>query len=239
MGRSGLVTALAVGSMLATAGATSGQEHSRPNSTVGISFVTGQPVGDLALFFDQGFGVQLDGSFPMSSGGHLRLRTDLGLLVYGHERLRYCYTLPIGCRIEEDVTTMNNIVYVGIGPELALPMGPLEPYVYGTTGLSYFATVSSLGDGWGHVDWGETTNYSDLLIAFKLGGGIRLRVAPGRRPVSLDFGVERHRNGIADFLAEGDIVDNPDGSITLHPNQSQANLTTFRFGLSVGLGGGD
>ena len=237
MGRVSLVTALAIGSTLVMTSETAAQERSRPGGSVRFSFVSGEPVGELALFFDHGFGAQLDAAWPMSSDGRVRLRADLGWLVYGHERLRYCYSVPIGCRIEEDVTTMNNIVYIGIGPEVGLPMGPLEPYAYGTTGLSYFATVSSLGDGWGHADWGETTNYSDLVIAFKLGGGIRLRVAPGTRPVSLDVGVERHRNGIADFLTEGDIVDNPDGSITLYPNRSEADLTTFRFGLSVGVGG--
>ena len=237
MGRVGHVTALAIGSVLVVTSATAAQERSRPHGAVGFSFVTAEPVGELALFFDHGFGVQADGAWPMSSEGHLRLRGDLGVLVYGHERLHYCYSVPIGCRIEADLTTMNNIFYVGIGPELALPLGPLEPYVYGTTGLSYFATVSTLGDEWGHADWAETTNYSDLVMAWKLGGGMRLRVSRGPRPVSLDFGVERHRNGIADFLTEGDIVDNSDGSITLYPNRSEADLTTFRFGISVGVGG--
>ena len=174
----------------------------------------------------------------MSSDGRLRLRADIGVLVYGYERLRYCYSVPIGCRIEADLTTTNNIVYAGIGPEVALRLGALEPYLYGTTGLSYFTTVSSLGDEWGRADWAETTNYSDLVMAWKLGGGMRMRVNRGSRPVSLDFGVERHRNGVADFLTEGDIVDNPDGSITLYPNRSEADLTTFRFGISFGIGGG-
>jgi hypothetical protein len=174
----------------------------------------------------------------MSTDGRLRLRGDLGFVNYGHERLRYCYSTPFGCRVEADLTTTNNIIYAGIGPELALRVGALEPYAYATTGLSYFATVSSLGDEWGYADWAETTNYSDLVMAWKLGGGMRLRLSRGARPVSLDFGVERHRNGTADFLTEGDIVDNPDGSVTLYPNRSEANLTTFRFGVSVGFGGG-
>lgn len=237
MGRGGFVTALAVASTMATAGGVAGQERSEPRGAWGLSFVTGQPVGELALFFDHGFGAQLDGTWPMSSDERLRLRADFGALVYGYERLRYCYSVPIGCRIEADLTTMNNIVYGGIGPELALRLGALEPYVYGTTGLSYFTTVSSLGDEWGRADWAETTNFSDLVVAWKLGGGMRLRVNRGYRPVSLDFGVERHRNGVADFLTEGDIVDNPDGSITLYPNRSEANLTTFRFGISFGFGG--
>jgi hypothetical protein len=218
-----------------TAGGAAAQEHSTARGGWGMSFVAAEPAGDLALFFDRGFGGQIDGGWPMSDDGRVRLRGDLGFVIYGHERMHYCYSVPVGCRIEADVTTMNNIVYAGIGPELALPAGPLEPYAYATAGVSYFATISSLGDDWGRADWAETTNYEDVVLAWKLGGGMRLRMSRGPRPVWLDFGVERHRNGVARFLTEGDIVDNPDGSVTLYPNRSEANLTTFRFGVSLGF----
>jgi len=213
-----------------------GQGRSGPRGAWGLSFVAAEPVGELALYFDNGFGAQINGSWPMSSDGAVRLRGDLGLLVYGHERLHYCYSVPFGCRIEADLTTTNSIVYAGVGPELALPLGALEPYAYATTGLSYFATVSSLSHDWGD-DGPGTTNYSDFVLAWKFGGGMRLRLGRGPRPVALDFGVERHRNGVAEFLTRGDIVDEPDGSITVYPNRSEANLTTFRFGISLGLGG--
>jgi hypothetical protein len=234
MTRGTLVTALTLGVL--AAGDAVAQERSDPRGAWGFSFVTAQPVGDLAFYFDRGFGGQIDGAWPMSDDGQLRLRADLGFLVYGYERLHYCYSVPFGCRVEADLTTTNGIAYIGIGPELALALGALEPYAYGTTGLSYFSTVSSISDEWDHLDW-DTTNYSDVVMALKLGGGVRLRLGRGRRPVSLDLGVERHQNGIAEFLTEGDIVDNPDGSITLYPNQSEANLTTFRFGVSWALGG--
>ncbi len=51
-----------------------------------------------------------------------------------------------------------------------------------------------------------------------------MRVSTGRTPVWLDFGVERHENGVAEFLTKGDIIDHPDGSITVLPNRSEANL---------------
>ncbi|MEQ1854850.1 MAG: hypothetical protein ABL963_00170 [Longimicrobiales bacterium] len=242
MRRGALTTALRVGAVVvatvpATTQVTAAQEHSEPRGAWGMSLVAAEPVGELAIFFDRGFGGQIDAAWPMSHDGRLRLRSDLGFLVYGYENLHYCYSVPIGCRIEADLTTMNNIVYGGLGPEVAFRVGALEPYAYATAGLSYFATVSSLGDEWSESDWAETTNYSDLVMAWKLGGGMRLRVSRGARPVSLDFGVERHRNGIAAFLTPGDIVDNPDGSITVYPNRSEANLTTFRFGVSMGIGG--
>jgi hypothetical protein len=236
MGRTTWMAGLALALTLAGVSEARGQEWTAPRGRLGLSFVAGDPVGDLNAFFDQGFGGQIEGAWAVTEDRRVRLRGDAGFLVYGHERLRYCYSVPIGCRIEADLTTTNNIFYFGVGPELALATGALEPYVYGTTGLSYFATISSLDGADGGPEWAETTNYDDVVMAWRVGGGMRLRVSSGRRPVALDFGVERHQNGIADFLTEGDIVDNPDGSITLFPNRSEANLVTFRFGVSIGLG---
>jgi len=228
-------TGLAIVGVLFANDQAAAQEYSEPRGFVGLSFVAGNPLGDLGTFFDQGFGAQLQGSWAMTEDRRLRLRTDFGGLVYGHERIAMCY--PTTCRIGVDLTTTNNIFFFGVGPEYAFTTGGFEPYVFGTMGLSYFATISSLSGQDEYQDYFDTTNYSDVVMAWKFGGGARVRVHDGRHPVSLDFSVERHENGIANFLTEGDILDNPDGSITLFPNRSEANLMTFRFGVSVGLGG--
>lgn len=231
------LTACALGLWLALAGSVESQERRNPRGFLGLAFVVGDPVGNLGLFFDDGFGGQLTGALPFADDGRLRLRADLGFLVYGHERLEFCH--PVSCRVGVDLTTTNTIFHAGVGPEYALATGVFEPYVYATTGLSYFATISSLSGDGDRDDFAETTNYDDVVMAWKIGGGMRLRVIDGHRPVSLDFGVERHQNGIANFLTEGDIVDNPDGTVTLFPNRSEANLVMFRFGVTIGLGGGD
>ena len=62
-----------------------------------------------------------------------------------------------------------------------------------------------------------------------------MRVGGGHNPVYLDFGVERHDNGIANYLTEGDIVDHSDGSVTIYPNRSEADLLSFRFGVAVSV----
>ena len=240
MRRGVVVTALTFVSFAFTAGGAGAQARSQretgPDGFLGVSFVAGHPIGELALFFDHGFGGQIDGAWPVSEDRRVRVRADLGVLVYGHERFGYCYATAFGCRVVgANLTTTNSIVYGGLGPEIAFTIEALEPYVYGTGGLSYFATVSSVDDAWGR-DLAQTTNFSDVVAAWKLGGGLRLRVSRGR-PVSLDFGIERHWNGIVDFLTEGDIVDNPDGSVTLYANRSIADLTTFRFGVTIGVGG--
>ncbi len=71
------------------------------------------------------------------------------------------------------------------------------------------------------------------------GAGLELRVSNGRNPVWLDFGADYHHNGVANYLREGDIVDQPDGSIVIFPNRGEANLWSFRLGATVGIGRGE
>ena len=47
-----------------------------------------------------------------------------------------------------------------------------------------------------------------------------------------DLGFEKVDNQVANFLTEGDVVDQPDGSVLLYPNRSDADLMTFRLGVS-------
>lgn len=207
----------------------------RPAGYFGLGIIGADPVGELAQYFDAGGGLQLEGSVPLEASNRLRLRGDLGFIIYGWERQRVCFSAPVGCRIQMDLNTTNNIFFGGLGPELVLGSGAFEPYVNAMVGFSYFATTSSLEGTWDDRDFANTNNFDDLVLARRVGGGVRWRIAGGRRPVSLDFGVERHQNGVADFLTKGDIEDHPDGSITVYPNRAEANLVTMRFGVSVGI----
>lgn len=202
-----------------------------PGGYFGFSFVAADAVGDLGTVVDQGFGFQLGGALPMAADGHLRIRADAGFVVYGLERIYYC---GFSCRVSSELTTTNNILFAGIGPELILSRGDVRPYVYGLTGLSYFVTSSSLDDHDGYGPYLQTTNYSDVVYGLKYGGGIRFRMGGDHRPIFLDLGVERHDNGVADYLTKGDIVDNPDGTVTLYPNRSDADLVSFRIGVTIG-----
>lgn len=215
------------------------QDYGRgPGGYIGFGIIGADPIGELGYHIDQGVGAQFEGAFPIEPTGHLRLRADFGFVVYGHERQYLCFSTPIGCRIGLDLTTTNSILFGGLGPEFVLAHGPVEPYVNASFGFAWFGTTSSLsGDADYYYDeFASSTNYSDGMFAWRVGGGMRLRVRGGRKPIHLDFGVERHENGVADFLTEGDIVDHPDGSITIYPRRSEADLLTYRLGVSFGVG---
>lgn len=247
-GSSRAAPALAVAALLAAAGPVEGQWREKddrrdawrdgPSAYLGVGFVAADPVGEFGHYVDDGFGLNLEARFPVSGAGPLALRLDGGFLIYGHERQAMCFPPPVGCRIGMDLNTYNTIAFVGVGPELA-GNGSVSPYVNGTLGLTWFYTNSSLS---GADDWDtnfNTTNYSDWVTALRAGGGVRFRVGGHpARPVLLDVGAQYHRNGQADYLREGDIVDYPDGTIELFPNRTETNLVTFNVGVSFGVGGG-
>ena len=232
-GDAGRATLVALAVLMGTALAVEGQR--RPAGTVGFGLIGADPVGELGAYFDLGGGGQFTGSVALDPSGLVRLRGDFGFIIYGYERQHMCWDAPVGCRIELDLNTTNSILFGGLGPEVVFANGPVEPYVNASLGFSYFATTSSLR---GELDWEDfasTTNYDDIVLAWRAGAGMRVKLGGSRKPVYLDLGVERHQNGIAHFLTEGDIQDHPDGSITLLPNRSEANLVVFRMGVSVGI----
>ena len=204
-------------------------QHRGPGGFVGLSFVAANPVGEMGTLVDNGFGIEIAGGAPMAAGGHLRMRVDLGAVVYGWERLYYC---GFTCRVGSDVTTTNSIVYGMVGPEIVLARGDIEPYVHAGAGLSYFVTSSQLDDNDGYGPYLDTTNYSDTVFGWRYGGGLRFR-AGGR--TYIDLGVEKVDNQVANYLTEGDVVDQPDGSVLLYPNRSDADLMSFRVGVSFAL----
>lgn len=175
----------------------------------------------------------------MDPAGAASLRVDLGFLNYGNETIRICVTTP--CRVTGDLTTSNNIVFGGIGPEFAVGSGgPIRAYANGSIGFAYFATTSSVEGANNDGDpFASDTNFEDATFAWNGGGGIQIRVSSGRNPVYLDFGARYHGNGEAEYLRKGDIQDLPDGSVVLNPQRSDTNLWTLRIGVSVGLSSGD
>jgi hypothetical protein len=163
------------------------------------------------------------------------LRVDASLLNYGHERQRVLLSPTIGGRIAVDLTTDNNIAFVGAGPQLGLPTGAVRPYVNGFVGVSYIFTESHVGGSSSGESFASTTNYDDASFAYGGGAGVYVPLGHRRNPISLDAGVTYRHNGAAQYLRRGDIVDNADGSISVYPVYSETNLLTFHLGATIGL----
>jgi opacity protein-like surface antigen len=210
------------------------QSYVPPGLHVGMDFIVGDPMGEFSEFVGAGYGADFRGRIALDPAGVLSLRGDFGFLVYGYESKRVCFE-GVGCRIQAELQTTNLIGFGGIGPELALPLPGARPYVNAQMGFSYFSTSSSLQDDWGGEPGFVTQNFGEGTVSWGLGGGIEVNLSKGRTPIDLNLGVRYHQNGRVKYLTEGDIVDNPDGSITLYPILSEANLMSYHFGVSIGI----
>ena len=89
-----LAGAVALAASLAASGAGAQRVEEEVPPTIGFSFTVGNAIGELGTYFDQGFGGQVHGVFPLHDRGIVRLRGDLGFLIYGVERQRHCFPRP-------------------------------------------------------------------------------------------------------------------------------------------------
>lgn len=206
-----------------------------PRGYLGGELMAATPQGEFRNHVGNGWGGGLHYLLRADRDGWLALRVDASLLNYGHERQRVPLSSTIGDRIWVDLVTDNDIAFIGAGPQLGLPTGAVRPYVNGFAGVSYIFTESSVRGSSSGDTFASTTNFDDASFAYGGGGGLYIPISRRRNPVSLDLGVTYRHNGTAEYLREGDIQDNPDGSITLYPQFSETNLLTFHLGVSVGL----
>ena len=201
----------------------------------GANVLFAQPVGEFADNVDFGFGILGRGTLDVGAPGVLGLRLDLGFVNYGNEEIQICITLP--CRVTGAITTSNDILLLGIGPEIGTGRGRVRAYTGASIGLAHFSTTSSVDgtDGLG-IPFAESTNYSDLTFAWRAGPGIEVLLHEGDEAlISLDLAATYHANGEATYLTKGDIVDLPDGSVELHPRKSKTDFWTIGLGVSAAI----
>jgi hypothetical protein len=227
-----------LGSLVPIAGAAQNPQliEGRPRAYFGLAAAVAQPRDEFANYVSIGGGLDAFLKVGLDARSIAALRLNGGFITYGSEKERVCLSTTVGCRIQVDLTTSNNIFLLGLGPELALPLGPVRIYGNGSAGFSYFWTESQVEGSSQAEPFASTENYGDGGFAWNLGGGIEVQVAVANgTPIALDFGVGYQKNGLREFLTEGGIIDHPDGSITLDVKRSQANFLLWRLGVSIGL----
>jgi opacity protein-like surface antigen len=193
----------------------------------GLAVVGGSPVGQFSDFVNENSvgGVNANLDVNLNRRGTVALRIDGSYLQYGTEH-RPLPLAATGGLLAGDMNTAFYIASLRAGPEFVLGTGRMRAYVFGTGGMSYFATSTSVGICCG------TTNYDDAVASFAGGGGLRVDLS---HHMSLDLGATFVRNGAVSYLREGDILSNPDGSYTFQPVRSEANLVLLQLGLSFAL----
>lgn len=190
-----------------------------------------QPKGEFATQLDtEGFGANVGGLFRLDREGILSIRADVGGMRYGSETFHVPY-LPMTGRVSLDVETTNNSFWGSIGPQITVPAGPIQPYVNAGVGFVDLVTTTSVRGSDSEYEYASTNNSDDVTSAWIFGGG--LYVPLGRRSDwKLHAGARYFYGGEATYLREGDIQDNPDGSVTLFPRTSKTHQVTWQLGVA-------
>jgi hypothetical protein len=226
---------------LALFAAPAGAQVLEPRYPPPAVYVGAQPlyaltVGEFSDHVTQGGGLDLYIVYPLRPRSPLALRADGGFIIYGSETFPVCFSGTVGCRVLLDLTTTNSIAFLNAGPQLMVPSGRIRPYVNGAAGFAYFGTTSSVEGTGSDQQFASSTNFDDITFALSAGGGVQVAIGSGRTPILLDVAARYHGNGRVEYLREGDITDNDDGSITLTPRRSEANLVSLQVGVTIGAG---
>ncbi len=194
-----------------------------------------KPQGEFGDFVESGFGGNVHYIHRLDRDGLIGLRVDGEAITYGYERQRVLLSPTVGGRILADLVTTNNVAFLGAGPHFGTPNGTLRPYAHGFVGVSYLFTSSSLEGSSSGEPFASTTNFDDVTFAYGGGAGLYVPLRRGPAPISLDLGATYRNAGRAEYLREGDIIDNDDGSISVFPTRSDTDMLTFHIGVTVGL----
>jgi hypothetical protein len=203
-----------------------------PRWHVGVAADLGQPVGAFKQHVNNAAGLQAHLLLRLDRSGLAAIRFQGGWLNYGHESQRSCVGTTPGCRVAVNVTTSNGILSLGVGPQFSVPLGPLRAYGYGLAGVSRFTTVSGLGGGIMPDIVAADENFGDAGVVWSGGVGLQL---PIHQSTSVDVGVAFQGHGRRNYLIEGGVTDNPDGSLAFDVKRSKADLYAFRVGVTTAL----
>jgi hypothetical protein len=143
--------------------------------------------------------------------------------------------MPNAGRVQFDLTTSNNILTYSVGPQLAVPSGPIRPYVNAFMGGAYFFTQSSIGGSDNESDFASTRNFDDNVASYGYGGGLFVPFAMRYADVGLDIGARYVRNGHTRYLREGGIEDLPTGGYAVSPIESETSFVLYHVGVNVGI----
>jgi hypothetical protein len=215
-----------------------------PRFWAGIGLDVAQPIGDFRQHADVSAGVNFSGTVLAAPGSPIGLLVRGGFISYGRDRERIIISNGF-FQFPGDLETSNSYFSIGAGPELALRRGALRPYIGGTVGFGHFGTSQSLtvdsddpndADGRAEV-WNESLQ-GDAVLTMSGLGGLRIAIGSLRSPFTIDVGARYVRNGEAEYVEEGGVVQNDDGSYDVTVTRSRADFVAYTLGVSFGFGGG-
>jgi opacity protein-like surface antigen len=201
----------------------------RPRFIVGADVVMTEPRRELAQYIDDGWGLNFTGMVSVEPHGLLHVRLDGGSARYGTDTRRFSY----GFRSYE-LSTTNNIDWFALGPELAIPGGPVRPYANAAVSMTRFRTTSRIRDRNTQEEFDSVDNASDFTVGWVLGGGARIPFG-SRSPIALTVGARYHLGGEANFVREEDVRNARLEADRFPTSRSHADFVLWQLGITYRL----
>ena len=227
------VILLSTACFLASAPAIRAQIYNAPvipsRFSIGGDFAISQPKGEFATAgVPTGYGFDVTGLLRLDPKGWFALRADGGGVQYGHEGgfVGYYAGIPL------DLNTNNRIGFGSLGLQLQFPDGPFRPYASASYAAVRFYTNSCVSAEDNSIQEQCHTNHGDWAGARVFGGGFLIPIGTS---FSLNLGARYHYGANASYLKKGDIVDNPDGSVTLNVRSSKTDLVLWQIGVNFAI----
>ena len=212
--------------------------------TVGVAGLYGQPLGPFADNVRHGFGLDGMGTAGLDSRGILSLKAELGWIRLDSKSEPFIVNTGFEF-LELESETTSGVLMLGVGPQLAVPFGPIRPYVGGSVGFARFATTTAIKLSADQSNTGQEetlddqTVSSDFILSLTGSGGIRFELPFFGRGILGDLGVRWHRNGEAEYVSSEGVVYNGSGVPTITATRSDADYLVYRLGIVIPLGRGN
>ena len=207
--------------------------------SLGMGALYGQPVGQFAAHVNPGFGLDVVGRLAADQRGIIALRGESGYVQYDASYGQYEYQRR-GSSVVYDHTTRSTIGTLRVGPELTIPLGPVQAYGAVMIGLSFFQTTTELQrtEYYRHSDISYEpvtyTNASDNVFATGGTTGLRIHLGDsGHTRYMLDVGLQYHKNGTARYVGTNGIRENDSVLPTIVTTRTEANLLIYRLGIHI------
>jgi opacity protein-like surface antigen len=201
-----------------------------PRWASGVALDVARPVGDLRRHVADGWGVAGHVAYGLDRAGVLSMRADAGRLAYGRTRSRVAVASDAGARATIELETSNDVWWFGVGPQLAVPAGPLRPYAGAQVGAVLFRTTATRRAEDDRTVLARGVAQDDAALAWAAGGGV---LVPLGRRAALDVGARYRRAGQVAYVPDDGVRTGDGGEHALELVRGPAALWAYRAGLTV------
>ncbi|MCK9210504.1 MAG: hypothetical protein M0P61_06690 [Ignavibacteriaceae bacterium] len=209
--------------------------------TAGLNMIFAAPQNEFKTNVKNlGVGVGMEGLlFFGNSSVPFGVGLNIGFINYGNEDFNapLSTTLP---GITVNVTRSNNIANFHILFRMTTNSTVVKPYLDLLFGGNYLFTESKVTSEKDGSEFASSKNISDYAWSYGFGGGLLIKIyepnpaeMPDMGELFLDFKVRYLKGTEAEYLTEGSIIGNPNGSVTLLTSKSKTDLLQIQVGVTA------